>query len=209
MGGLGRGDHRQYPGFGFGDHHPAADRRHCRVVDGERCGADDDLLRAEDPAPLVLPGRLVCHLCGRVADDRQFVDDDRHDRRGADGHRAGHGFPRGVDRGGDHLRRLLRRQDLAPVRYYGACVVDRRGADLHAHTLHVVYDCPVVRHRAGGFRHRGADARSYGRHACRDVCRVVARDVPHHALVAGGARGDGRADRAQTPGSSAPRFSPA
>lgn len=28
-------------------------------------GADDDLLRAEDPAPLVLPGRLVCHLCGR------------------------------------------------------------------------------------------------------------------------------------------------
>lgn len=100
MGGLGRGDHRQYPGFGFGNHHPAADRRHCRVVDGERCGADDDLLRAEDPAPLVLPGRLVCHLCGRVADDRQFVDDDRHDRRGADGH-PGRPWvsPRGGSRG--------------------------------------------------------------------------------------------------------------
>jgi len=79
VGGLGRGDHRQHPGFGFGNHHPAADRRHSRVVDGERRGADDDLLRAEDPAPLVLPGCLVRHLRGRFADDRQFVDDDRLD----------------------------------------------------------------------------------------------------------------------------------
>ncbi len=42
------------------------------------------------------------------------------------------GFPRRVDRGRDHLRRLFRRQALAPVRYHGACLVDRRGADFHA-----------------------------------------------------------------------------
>lgn len=59
---------------------------------------------------------------------------------------------------------------------------------------------PSFNHRCGGFRHRGADARSQAARMP-DVCApVVARTFRITPMDAGGARGDGRADRAQTPG---------
>lgn len=192
--------HRQHPRLGLGDPHPAAHRCHRRHVDGLGRRADDDLLRTEDSAPLVLPGRLVRDLRRGVAHDGQLVDHDRHDRRGAHGHRQRHGLSRGVGGRCDHLGRLLRRQGLAALGHDGARLVDRRGADLHPHPLHAPHDHPVVRHRPGGLHRGGADARARRRHACRELCRGAACDVPHHAVAAARAAGHRSADRAQAPG---------
>ena len=61
-------------------------------MDGERCGADDDLLWVGHYPSERVSGIDVCHKCCRKCDDGQFVDHDCHHRCGSDGHWQGSGI---------------------------------------------------------------------------------------------------------------------
>ena len=66
------------------------------------------LLRNQNHQPEVLPSHRLPALCTDLRNDRQFVDNDCHHRRGTDRNRQGRRLQRRSYRRCNHLRSLLR-----------------------------------------------------------------------------------------------------
>lgn len=166
-------------------------------MDGERSGAHPHLLRDGAYPPRLLPSMHVRHLRAGVGDDRQLMDHDSHHRHRPAGHREGTGLRGGVDSGGNYLGRLLRGQDFAPVGHHRAGVLGHRHAPVQPHPLHDGDHCALACRHAGHLHRGRAGARDEQHGADGGVCCRPARQVPHHALAAGGAPCHGGAYCAQ------------
>ena len=175
---LRTGHHEQHSRRVYRPAHPAHHRCPERHLDGQRRGAHLNILWDADYPSRLLPGLDLPHLCPRVGDDGQLVDNHCHHRHRPDGHRQGTGLPRRLDSRSHHLGGLLRRQGFSPVGHDHPGIVGHGYSTLHPHPLHDDYHRSLAAHCRHPVHRHGTDPRRR-QHRARDecLCRHLGRQV--------------------------------